>query len=653
MAATAMISEQDLLARFERVVRQRDGDFMVTCPGHEDGRPSLHVTLKPDHWDLHCFAGCDCHAARDAAGLTNADLGWTNGNGNGNGRREVEAYTYVDEHGHPLYEVVRFAPKDFRQRKPDGGWGVKGVRRVLYRLPKILEAVTASKRVWIVEGERDVHAMENAGQVATCNPAGAGKWRDEYSEVLAGAHVVIVADNDPAGEKHALTVKASVEKHARKVSIVKAGKGKDARDHLAAGLEPREFVPWTPAGSSDAKPATLRNPNPGDATPVRWAWEGRIPIGRTSLVVGSEGVGKGTVIAWLASNLSRGQLAGNLHGAPADVLIVGDEDALEDVWTPRLYAAGAEWRHIWFPPEDCAELDLTSPADIERLRSWVREHRVRVVFFDALLDHIGGTTVDEYKPKAVRNALRPLRRLALEEGFAAVGSMHPRKGNAGSFRDLLAGSHQFNAISRSSLLLAEHPDDDTRRVLIRGKGNLAGGVKALEFRIRSHAFELNGHDFDMPHAVDWEESDLKVADCLPGRGGAREGAGRPRDDDKRDAVEAALTETPQSERAIAKATDIPKTTVRRILEEFADDFTATKLDAGWVVHIRSVPNNGPPLDTLENGSTKPNPVVQNVSGDKALDGVSDHPNEDRVCHCREWTPRMPDDTCQKCAGVKR
>jgi hypothetical protein len=263
--------------------------------------------------------------------------------------------------------------------------------------------------------------------------------------------------------------------------------------------------------------------------------------------------------------VSRGTLAGDLYGSPADVLIVGDEDALEDTWTPRLYAAGAVWRHIWFPPEDCAELDLTNPTDTERLRNWVREHRIRVVIFDALLDHIGGTSTDEFKPKAVRNALRPLRRLALEENFAAIGSMHPRKGNAVAFRDLIAASHQFNAISRSSLLLAEHPDDDTRRVLVRGKGNLAGGVKALEFRIRSHTFELNGHGFDMPHAVDWEESELKVADVLPGKGGG--GAGRPRDDDKRDAVEAALTDVPQSVRNLAQATGIAKSTVQRILDE--------------------------------------------------------------------------------------
>jgi hypothetical protein len=93
-----------------------------------------------------------------------------------------------------------------------------------------------------------------------------------------------------------------------------------------------------------------------------------------------------------------------------------------------------------------------------------------VIVFDALLDHIG-SGVDEFKPKAVRAALRPLRRLAADEEIAIVGSMHPRKGKIVSFRDLIANSHQFNA---ASLLVAPHPDDKELRVLAHGKGTMPG-----------------------------------------------------------------------------------------------------------------------------------------------------------------------------------
>jgi hypothetical protein len=35
-----MIGEAEMLDRFERVKRQRDGDWLVTCPAHGDSNPS-------------------------------------------------------------------------------------------------------------------------------------------------------------------------------------------------------------------------------------------------------------------------------------------------------------------------------------------------------------------------------------------------------------------------------------------------------------------------------------------------------------------------------------------------------------------------------------------------------------------------------------
>ena len=68
----------------------------------------------------------------------------------------IATYPYRDEAGELLYEVVRYEPKSFLQRKPDGSggwiWNLSGVRRrVLYRLPQIQRQTT----VYIVEGEKD------------------------------------------------------------------------------------------------------------------------------------------------------------------------------------------------------------------------------------------------------------------------------------------------------------------------------------------------------------------------------------------------------------------------------------------------------------------------------------------------------------------
>ena len=121
-----------------------------------------------------------------------------------------------------IFQCVRFKPKDFWQRRPDGkgGWinNLQGVRRVLYRLPEVIAAST----VCVAEGEKDCDNLAKLGFVATTNPLGAGKWRDEYSETLRGKDVIVfgdVGDNDGQGEKHtehvieSLTGKAKSIKH--------------------------------------------------------------------------------------------------------------------------------------------------------------------------------------------------------------------------------------------------------------------------------------------------------------------------------------------------------------------------------------------------------------------------------------------------------
>jgi len=165
--------------------------------------------------------------------------------------RTIETiYDYVTASGEPSFQVVRFRPKDFRQRRSDGRggleWNLDGVELVPYRLPEVIAAVGAGDTVYIAEGEKDVEALRAAGQVATCNAMGAEKWRDSYSAHLVGAAVVIVRDKDDAGTKHARQVFASVRKVAASVRVVEARSGKDAADHLAAGHSVDHFVPVWP-----------------------------------------------------------------------------------------------------------------------------------------------------------------------------------------------------------------------------------------------------------------------------------------------------------------------------------------------------------------------------------------------------------------------
>lgn len=224
-------------------------DYQALCPAHEDAKASLSLREADDGTVLvKCHAGCETTQVLGSIGLTMRDL-FPNGTASGQKARGriVATYDYTDEADDRLFQAVRLEPKDFRQRyydpshpkaKDNWVWSLKGVRRVLYRLPHVVEAAEAGRVVFIVEGEKDVDALERLGLVATCNPMGAGKWRAAYSESLVGAHAVILPDNDDPGRQHADKVARSLHGKAQSVRIVTLPglppKG-DVSDWLAAG----------------------------------------------------------------------------------------------------------------------------------------------------------------------------------------------------------------------------------------------------------------------------------------------------------------------------------------------------------------------------------------------------------------------------------
>jgi hypothetical protein len=164
-----------------------------------------------------------------------------------NGSAKIAAmYDYTDESGKLLFQCVRFEPKGFKQRQPDGNggwiWNIEGVRRVLYRLPDLVSGLKLGLPVLLAEGEKDVEALLDVGFPAavTCNPMGAKKWREEYTETLRGATVFVIADKDDDGRIHAEQVAASLHGKAERVAVVELPDRngcsvKDISDWLGAG----------------------------------------------------------------------------------------------------------------------------------------------------------------------------------------------------------------------------------------------------------------------------------------------------------------------------------------------------------------------------------------------------------------------------------
>jgi len=236
--------------------KRRGAELDFACIAHEDNHPSASWNRKKATW--HCLACGAGGGTRDLAERLGIHIEKPEP------RQIVATYDYRDETGQLLYQSVRYQPKAFSQRRPDGAggwiWDLRGVRLVLYRLPELVASIG---RVYVVEGEKDVEAIRLHGGIATCNAMGAvesgkSKWYPEYSAFFKGREVVIVPDRDRAGDKHGAFVALSLSGTASSVKQLllpglewREKQGPDVSDWFAVGntfeeLEElaNECTPW-------------------------------------------------------------------------------------------------------------------------------------------------------------------------------------------------------------------------------------------------------------------------------------------------------------------------------------------------------------------------------------------------------------------------
>lgn len=270
---------------------------MVRCMFHDDKKPSMSLLKFPDgNWRFKCFG---CGAAGDpityvqkTAGMSFAEAvallagaaakapetGFTSFEATDNyagtpagldgagtaavkqedsgahqgatrmdpaqgqlRKRLVKAYDYYDKDGVLLYQVQRFEPKDFRQRRPCPDmagkwiWDMCGVQRVLFRLPRLLSAA-AGNTCYYVEGEKDVETLEQQGLLATTHCGGAGSFRAELLRDIKHLRIVVIPDNDEPGKQLMRRVFAAARDQGSQVGFrLLPGQYKDVTEFFEAG----------------------------------------------------------------------------------------------------------------------------------------------------------------------------------------------------------------------------------------------------------------------------------------------------------------------------------------------------------------------------------------------------------------------------------
>ena len=380
-----------------------------------------------------------------------------------------------------LFQVCRFEPKDFRQRRPDGNggwiWSVKGVRHVPYRLPQILE--NDDRVLCIVEGEKAAEGLWKLGVPATCSPGGAGKWREEMNEFFRGADVVVIPDHDPQkthpktkeplfhqdgrpirpGQDHAQMVAKSLQGVATRVRVLELWKhwkemplkadvfdwiGNGGTAEVLYGLIERT-PEWSAEANVDPVPLLFPFPIKGEDIPRRkWIVPGLLLRRNVTILVAPPGSGKSLLTLQMALMMGTGKSWGGWRPrAQVKTLVINAEDD-NDEMCRRLYAAGQE---MGLKPEELSERVAVAeaPGDIivakadsrtktvvkqpmvKRLVKTVIENGFDVLVVDPFAETFEG---DENSNSELKWAAVLWRDIARQTNAAVMLVHHTRKFNA-------------------------------------------------------------------------------------------------------------------------------------------------------------------------------------------------------------------------------
>ena len=262
-------------------VVDRDGRAMAQCPAHDDGRPSLSIKEIEGSVLIWCMAGCQTMDVLACLDLSPSDL-----------FDSPDGFTYEYPGGR---RVHRTPDKKFIQSGNTSDNSLYGMDRI-----------SDVGDVYVVEGEKDVLAIESIGGQAVSAPNGASANPARYDWTkLSGRTVYVVADADEAGSRRACAVLSHLEGLAGSVLIVDPAVGKDSADHVAAGKGLQDFLVRSPddvISLSEAFDSWLTWRDSEEREPIATPWSslnrclsGGLHPGRLYVIAARTGQGKSVI----------------------------------------------------------------------------------------------------------------------------------------------------------------------------------------------------------------------------------------------------------------------------------------------------------------------------------------------------------------------
>jgi putative DNA primase/helicase len=515
-----------------------NGDqVLAPGPGHSTKDRSLSVKIDvaaPDGFIVNSFAGDDAIMCKDyvrsKAGITPFKPNGTRKPAFNIGKiiaaqstgtkpqgTIVATYDYTDEAGALLYQVLRYEPKDFRQRRPNGnGWiWNAGERRVLYRLAELAKYLDAT--VFVTEGEKDADRVAGLGHCATT--VACGKWTEECVKALAGRDIIILEDNDEAGRNKAAQAAHALHATAKTVRVVQLPglpeKGDvsdwlDADAHNADKLDevcfaqPLWIATAAPANTTISTGLQFARVDESEARQVEFLWLGRLARGKLSLLAGDPGIGKSQLAIYIAARISNGDRWPD--GGKAErgsVVILSAEDSLSDTLRPRLEAAGAALDRVHVLTAtvvDGKPVTFSLQVHLEMLGAKLTElGDAALIIIDPITSYMG--KIDGHQTVDVRTVLEPLAAFAEKHDVAVLAISHPPKASQSKALHAVTGSLAFVAAARMVFIATKEPQTD-RRLLLPVKNNLGPLAAGLGFSLEQR---FVGNEILASHVI-WDSA---------------------------------------------------------------------------------------------------------------------------------------------------
>ena len=304
--------------------------------------------------------------------------------------------------------------------------------------------------------------------------------------------------------------------------------------------------------------------------PLNWIADGIYAEGRFSLVGGREKGGKSLVqLALAVCAASGGGRVAGIVVRPARVLLVDAENGEREIHR-RLRAIGLAPAHA----ENLVVVEARGfelRANLADVVELIDEHDPGLVLLDSFRSLWRGSERDEAE---VAEALDPVRELAHDRAIGISLTHHAQRQDGQEYR----GSSAIGACVDWVVMLSRDREDKDRR-----RRRLSNPLARFARERDDRWLALCSSDDDGPVTVKAAEPFHRP---------------KPRDE-KTQAVLDVLAEEVQSEREIAEASGVSRSTTQRILRDLEAAKAATREAGGWVAHvahpyIRGGPPGPPP-----------------------------------------------------------